>query len=64
MKLLKKSLTKIVGKVTTPATPHLFNKDDNAIALTSDDLKIFRQIVAIVLWAATPVCPDLLTALL
>jgi hypothetical protein len=36
---------KIVGKVTTPAAPHLFDKDDNAVALTSDDAKIsIRQL--------------------
>jgi hypothetical protein len=53
----------IGGKATTPASPHLFDKDDDAVALTSDDAKIFHQVVAKVLWAATRVRPDLLTAL-
>jgi hypothetical protein len=43
----------IVGKVTTPAAPHLFDKEDNAVALASDDTKIFHQTMAKVLWAAT-----------
>jgi hypothetical protein len=54
---------KIVGKVTTPTAPHLFDKDDDAVALTSDDAKIIHQTVPKVLWAATQVRPDLLTAL-
>ena len=54
---------KIVGKVTTPAAPHIFDKDDNAAALTSDDAKVFHKIVAKVLWASIRVRPDLLAAL-
>jgi hypothetical protein len=53
----------IGGKATTPADLHLFDKDDDAVALISNDAKIFHQVVAKVLWAATRVCPDLLTAL-
>jgi hypothetical protein len=41
----------------------LFNKDDNTVALNPDGTKIFHQIVAKVLWAATRVRPDLLTTL-
>ena len=53
----------IVGKVTTPAAPHLFDKDKNAVALNSNNAKVFHQIVAKVLWASIRVRPDLLTAL-
>jgi hypothetical protein len=53
----------IAGKVATPAAPHLFDKDENGIPLSADDSKIFHQVVAKVLWAATRVRPDLLTAL-
>jgi hypothetical protein len=53
----------IIGKVAKPAAPHLLDKDDNAVALNPDDTKIFHQIVAKVLWAATRVRPELLTTL-
>jgi hypothetical protein len=53
----------IVGKVSTPAAPHLFDKDENGTRLNADESKIFHQVVAKVLWAATRVRPDLLTTL-
>jgi hypothetical protein len=54
----------IMGKAaSTPATPHLFDKDKNAIPLDASKTKIFHQIVAKILWAAIRVCPDLLATL-
>jgi hypothetical protein len=53
----------LVENVATPAAPHLFDKDENGAPLNTSDSKIFHQVVAKVLWAATRVRPDLLTTL-
>jgi hypothetical protein len=53
----------IAGRVSTPAAPHLFEKDEDGTLLNSTDSKIFHQVVAKVLWAATKLRPDLLTTL-
>jgi hypothetical protein len=43
----------IMGKTaSTPAAPHLFAKDKNAIPLDANKTKIFHQTVAKILWAA------------
>jgi hypothetical protein len=54
----------IMGKiVSTPAAPHLFDKDRGAPPLNPTKAKQFYQVVAKVLWAAIRVRPDLLTTL-
>jgi hypothetical protein len=54
----------IMGKVvSTPAAPHLFDKDKDAIPLDTNKARIFHQVVAKTLWAAIRVRPDLLTTL-
>jgi hypothetical protein len=42
----------IMGKTaSTPAAPHLFDKDKNTIPLDASKTKIFHQIVAKILWS-------------
>jgi hypothetical protein len=63
-KIVDEFAFEIMGKtVSTPAAPHLFDKDKNATPLDVSKTKIFHQIDAKILWAAIQVCPDLLTTL-
>ena len=53
----------IKGKITTPAAPYLFDKDEQAINLGPDEAKKFHHTVAKTLWAAIQARPDLLPTL-
>jgi hypothetical protein len=44
--IVKEFPYEIAGKVTTPAAPQLYDKNENGTLLSIDDSKIFHQVVA------------------